>query len=162
MAETVNVSVPLPVGVPLTTRLPLPLVGTVRPAIAPWMSLTASATVPVPPLALTVKQILVASADLLVAAWVLFMLMPHMKGVDYLEFVGIYMVAYVLVVLSHVPGGIGVLEPAVLIMLPPRYGVGALAALIVFRVIYFWIPLLLALAILGGHEIALRKRGLGT
>ena len=77
-----------------------------------------SADLPVPPFKLTVCQIVIASADLLVAAWVLHMLMPRMPGIDYPKFVGIYMVAYVAVVLSHVPGGLGVLEPAILLFLP--------------------------------------------
>ena len=46
---TVKVSVPAAVGVPLIARLPVPLAGTVRPAIAPWILLTARVTVPVPP-----------------------------------------------------------------------------------------------------------------
>ncbi len=115
-------------------------------------------TLPVPPFKLTVYQLLVASADLLVAALVLFLLMPKMPGIDYLEFVGIYMAAYVLVVLSHVPGGFGVLEPAVLLMLPCHSWENAFAALVVFRVIYFWVPLLIAFLLLIGYEVILRKQ----
>jgi uncharacterized membrane protein YbhN (UPF0104 family) len=117
-------------------------------------------TLPVPPFKLTVCQIVIASADLLVAAWVLHMLMPRVPGIDYPKFVGIYMVAYVLVVLSHVPGGLGVLEPAILLFLPHHYRLAGFAALIVFRVIYFWAPFLIALVLLGIHEISLRKQWL--
>ena len=113
---------------------------------------------PVPPFKLTVYQIAVAAADLLVAAWVLYMLMPRMREIDYPKFVGIYMVAYVLVVLSHVPGGLGVLEPAILLFLPHHYRLAGFAALIVFRVIYYWTPFLIAMVLLGMHEISLRKQ----
>ena len=51
---TVKVSVPAAVGVPLIARLPVPLAGTVQAGIAPWMLLTASVIVPVPPLAVIV------------------------------------------------------------------------------------------------------------
>jgi uncharacterized membrane protein YbhN (UPF0104 family) len=115
-------------------------------------------TLPVPPFQLTVYQLLVATADLLVAAWVLFLLMPKMPGIDYLEFVGIYMVAYVLVVLSHVPGGLGVLEPVILLLLPCPFRLRAFAALLVFRVIYFWVPLLIAFLLLAGYEFILRRQ----
>ena len=54
VAVTVNVSVPACVGVPLRAKLPVPLVGTVNPGMAPWMSLVASVSVPVPPLAVIV------------------------------------------------------------------------------------------------------------
>ena len=49
-----NVSTPLVAGVPLITRLPSPLAGTVSPPIAPCRLLTASVTGPVPPLAVIV------------------------------------------------------------------------------------------------------------
>ena len=88
-----------------------------------------AAHLPVPPLKLTVCQIVIASADLLVAALVLHMLMPQMPGIDFPKFVGIYMVAYVAVVLSHVPGGLGVLEPAILLFLPPQCRLAGFAAL---------------------------------
>ena len=118
--------------------------------------------VPLPPFSLTVKQIIVASADLLVAAWVLFMLLPRMKGIDYPELVAIYMMSYVLVVLSHVPGGLGVLEPTILVLIPHQYRLQAFAALIVFRVIYYWIPMLLAMIMLGTYEFSLRKHWLAS
>jgi hypothetical protein len=114
-------------------------------------------TLPVPPLKLTAYQIVVASADLLVAAWVLYLLMPSM-GIDYLKFVGIYMVAYVLVVISHVPGGFGVLEPGILLMLPEQHRLAGFAALVVFRIIYYWAPLVIALTLLSVYEIAIHRR----
>ena len=84
--------------------------------------------------------------------------MPDMNGIDYPEFVGIYMVAYVLVVLSHVPGGFGVLEPVVLLLVPCQYRLQGFAALLVFRVIYFWVPLVMAAGLLVGYEVILRRQ----
>ncbi len=51
---TVNVSVPAAVGVPVMLSEPLPPAGTLRPLMAFWMLLTASVTLPVPPLAVIV------------------------------------------------------------------------------------------------------------
>ena len=118
--------------------------------------------VPLPPFSLTVKQIFVASADLLVAAGVLYMLMPKMTGIDYPEFAGVFMLAFVLVVLSHVPGGIGVLEPTILVLIPHQYRLQGFAALIVFRVIYYWAPMLIAMVLWGIDEFSLRKQWLSS
>jgi uncharacterized membrane protein YbhN (UPF0104 family) len=56
---------------------------------------------------------------------------------------------------SHVPGGLGVLESIVLSLLP---GASVLAALLMFRVVYFLAPLALGLALLGLSEIVLKPR----
>ena len=56
------------------------------------------------------------------------------------------------VIASHVPGGIGVLESIVLSLLP---GASVLAALLMFRVVYYLAPLALGLALLALSEIVL-------
>lgn len=120
---------------------------------------------PVPPFRLTVYQVAIASADMLVAGWLLYVLFPALKG-GYVTVLAIYLVAYVLVVLSHVPGGWGVLELVMLSLvealeLAPNPEVDmphAIAGLVVFRVIYFFIPLLVALILLGVHELSLRGK----
>ena len=122
-------------------------------------------TLPVPPFRLIVCQIAIASADMLVAAFVLYVLFPPIDG-GYLKVLEVYLVAYVLNVLSHVPGGWGVLEAVVMtllgtLQLVPNHDANVpkvLAAIIVFRVIYYLLPLLCAAAMLGWHEIALRKK----
>ena len=86
-----------------------------------------------------------------------------MTGIDYPKFVAIYMVAYVLVVITHVPGGFGVLELVVLLLVPCQYGSQGFAALIVFRIIYYWAPLVMATVLLGitsdpAQAVALRRR----
>lgn len=117
---------------------------------------------PVPPFKLSVYQIAVASADMLVAGLVLWVLFPAVKG-GYLTVLAVYLVAYVLVVLSHVPGGWGVLEAVILSLLKVLNLIDqdeiphVLAALVIFRLVYFLGPLLLAASMLGAHEVALRK-----
>ena len=73
--------------------------------------------------------------------------------------------AYVLIVLSHVPGGWGVLEAGMMALLgslklvpdPEANMPKVFAGIIVFRVIYFLLPLLFAAVMIGWHEYALRK-----
>jgi phosphatidylglycerol lysyltransferase len=113
--------------------------------------------VPVPPLKLTLYQIVIACGDLLVAAAVLHALLPPIEG-GYLRILGVFMLAFVVAVLSHVPGGYGVFDVLIMHFLPQSQGPAVLAALIVFRIIYYWTPLLIAGIMLGYHELMLGKK----
>jgi uncharacterized membrane protein YbhN (UPF0104 family) len=120
-------------------------------------------TLPVPPFRLTLYQIGIAAADMLVAACVLYALFPPVRG-GYLTVLEVYLVVYVLIVLSHVPGGWGVLEAGIMgllqsLQLVSDSEIGRVAAgIIVFRVIYFLLPLLFAALMIGWHEYALWKK----
>jgi uncharacterized membrane protein YbhN (UPF0104 family) len=117
---------------------------------------------PVPPPSLTFYQIAIASADMLVAGGVLYMLCPPVRG-GYWTVLEVYMVAFVLNVLSHVPGGWGVIEATIMTLLdkldyvPAESMPRVLAAIVVFRVIYFLLPLFFSTALVLWHEYALRK-----
>ena len=109
---------------------------------------------PFPPLKLTLYQIAIACADLLVAAWVLYILLPPIAG-GYMEVLSVFMLAFVVSVLTHVPGGYGVFEAIFVRFFPQELAASVLAALLVFRVIYYWAPLILASIMLGWHELTL-------
>jgi uncharacterized membrane protein YbhN (UPF0104 family) len=110
--------------------------------------------IPIPPPKLTLYQIVIACGDLMVAAAVMYPLLPAVGG-GYLEVLGIFMLAFVAAVLSHVPGGYGVFEGVFLYFFPASEVPAVLAAIIVFRIIYYWTPLLLASAMLIYHELTL-------
>jgi uncharacterized membrane protein YbhN (UPF0104 family) len=109
---------------------------------------------PIPPLKLTLYQIGIACADLLVAAAVLHALLPPIEG-GYLRILGVFMLAFVVAVLTHVPGGYGVFDVLIIHFLPKAQEPSVVAALLVFRVIYYWVPLLIAATMLGYHELTL-------
>ena len=88
-------------------------------------------------------QIVIACGDLLVAALVLYTLLPPIEG-GYLRILGVFMLAFVVAVLTHVPGGYGVFDALIIHFLPAEPGASVVAALLVFRVIYYWVPLLIA------------------
>jgi uncharacterized membrane protein YbhN (UPF0104 family) len=119
-------------------------------------------TLPVPPPRLTLYQIGIASADMLVAAAVFYVLCPHVRH-GYWSVLEVYLVAYVLNVISHVPGGWGVIEAVItgllsaLDLVAPSDMPKIFAAIVVFRVIYFLMPLLVAALLLAWHEFALRQ-----
>jgi len=109
---------------------------------------------PLPPLKLTLYQIAIACGDLLVGAAVLYVLLPSIDG-GYMRVLGVFMLAFVVAVLTHVPGGYGVFDALIIHFLPEDDGAQVVAALLVFRVIYYWVPLLLASVMLGYHEFKL-------
>jgi phosphatidylglycerol lysyltransferase len=112
--------------------------------------------IPLPPLKLTLYQIAIACGDLLVAAAVFYAVLPPVEG-GYLKVLGVFMLAYVAGVLTHVPGGYGVFEAFILYFLPkaPDEGAAVFAAILAFRVVYNWVPLLIAAIMLGYNEWAL-------
>ncbi|MAW87301.1 MAG: hypothetical protein CMJ42_12310 [Phyllobacteriaceae bacterium] len=100
-------------------------------------------TLPAPRLALW--QILLGSANFAFVAACLHQLITGLKATPYFEVLAVYALSQAAALLSHVPGGLGVLEASVLFLLP---GVLSLAAVIAFRIVYFFIPLPFGLAAL--------------
>ena len=100
----------------------------------------------------TLGQIALGVVDLCAAAGVLFVLLPSGQGLDFVAFLGLYVFACMLGIASHAPGGIGVFEATMLRFLPGASGESVLAALLLFRVIYYVAPFVLALALLGADE----------
>lgn len=105
-----------------------------------------------PPFRIAVAQALVAGADLVAAGACLYVLLPPDADVSFLQFLPSYLLAMVLVVVTHVPGGVGVLE-VVILHLTTADSQGVFAALLCFRVIYYLIPLLAAAMLFAVHEI---------
>jgi uncharacterized membrane protein YbhN (UPF0104 family) len=108
---------------------------------------------------LTLGQTTLGVIDVCAAAGALYILLPAGHGVGFLAFAALYSFAAMLGIASHSPGGLGVFEATMI------KGVGGsadqlLAALLLFRVIYYIVPFLLALALLGAHEAVRRWRSL--
>lgn len=116
--------------------------------------------IPVPPFRLTVYQYTIASADFLIAAGVLYALLPNMQGVGLVAVTGIYILAYVAEVITHVPGGWGVFDVVILKLLPGDGDPRIVAAIILFRVIYRLVPVMIAAVLLLTNEMALRRDAL--
>jgi len=113
--------------------------------------------VKLPGFRMSAAQLAVAAGDLVIAAACFYVLLP--KGVvSYLDFLGVYLFAIVVVVLSHVPGGVAVFELIILKMTPDAQRTDVVAAVLLFRVIYYLLPLLGAAALLVYFELRLRTR----
>jgi phosphatidylglycerol lysyltransferase len=106
-----------------------------------------------PPARTTALQILLATVDLAAAAGALYVLLPGLD-VGYVAFVGLFTAAIMVGVLSHVPGGLGVFESLMLLMLqpPPDHLPTVIGGLVLFRLLYYLVPLLVGTGVLGGLE----------
>ena len=89
-------------------------------------------------------QLILAGADLGCAAAVLYWLLPGDVGVSFPMFLGVYVLAVVAGIVSHVPGGLGVFETVLLLALPDIPRDSLLAAILAYRAIYYLLPLVLA------------------
>jgi uncharacterized membrane protein YbhN (UPF0104 family) len=108
---------------------------------------------------LTLGQTMLGVIDVCAAAGALYVLLPPGRGVGYVAFAALYSFAAMLGIASHSPGGLGVFEATMI------KGVGGspnelLAALLLFRVVYYIAPFLFAMALLGAHEAVRRWRSL--
>lgn len=117
-----------------------------------------------PSIRIGLKQVATACLEWGFASAALFLLLPHDVETTYWHFVGIYVIGYVAGMMSQAPGGIGAFEAVLLLLLPdsaPKDGV--LAAILAYRALYFLLPFVIALAMMGGSEMrgmarAARKR----
>jgi uncharacterized membrane protein YbhN (UPF0104 family) len=109
-------------------------------------------TLELPGFWITLGQIAVGAIDILCAASVLYALLPSGYPVEFLTFVAIYVAASVLGVASNAPGGVGAFEATMLSVMRGIAPEALLASLLLFRIVYYVAPFLLALALIGAHE----------
>ena len=123
--------------------------------------------VSMPSVATGVRQILVGAFDWGLAAAVLYVLMPDELNNGFGHFLAIFVIAQIIGLISHVPGGLGVFE-AVMLAGFGATGNEALAAPIIgalaaFRVIYYLLPLCMATVLVLQREArGLRQKSLLT
>ena len=109
--------------------------------------------IPVPKPRIAFAQLAVACADLLCAASVLYVLLPEQATLSFGAFAGVYLIAIAAGVISNVPGGIGVFETVLLLLVRSVPQDRLLGALVAYRAIYYFLPFGIALALLGAHEL---------
>jgi phosphatidylglycerol lysyltransferase len=162
-----------PFAVPSLLHLPLtsvrPLGAALLSIVAAYLLLSALRKAPfrirdwemaLPGTGLSLAQIAVSSLDWALAGAVLFVLLPPETTLSYPAFLALFILAQLAAMLSQVPGGLGVFETVMLLLLAPHLGGShALGSLIAYRLIYYLIPLGLAAVILGGYELLERRAG---
>jgi len=107
---------------------------------------------------LTLVQIGIGILDLGAGALAMYTLLPAHPAVDFPTVFIMYVMATLLGFVSHAPGSLGVFDAAMLIGLAQFEKEQLLASLLIFRVLYFVLPLCLAVLALGLRELWLAAR----
>jgi len=111
--------------------------------------------IPIPPVKLALAQISIGTMDFCFVAAALYELLPAAVGAGYFAVATVYVLANVASIVSHVPGGLGVLEAVVIHLLPEMSVIGAL---VVFRFIYFLVPFTIGAVLFAACELTQRRR----
>jgi len=101
---------------------------------------------------LTLLQIAIGVADLCLATFGMQALLPAQPAIDFTALLVIFVAAVLLGFLSHAPGSLGVIEATMLVGLPQFPKEEMLASLLLFRALYFVVPLCLAAVLVGARE----------
>jgi phosphatidylglycerol lysyltransferase len=111
-----------------------------------------------PSLRLAIGQFLVSGVDWAIAGTVLYLLLPPTARVSYPEFLSAFMLAQIAGLISQVPAGLGVFETLMVLFFKPVLPADVvLGILITYRVIYYLLPLLLAMTFFSLIEIRQRQ-----
>ncbi|MBD2450621.1 UPF0104 family protein [Nostoc sp. FACHB-152] len=112
-----------------------------------------------PSFPISLMQIIISSLDWMFAAAVLYALLPTYTPLAYLDFLGIYLLAMFAGIVSNVPGGLGVFETVILLILSAKISaVAVLGSMLAYRGVYYFLPLLLATGLLTFDEIGGGRR----
>jgi len=115
--------------------------------------------IPRPGPALAVAQILLSCADTGCACAILYVVLPSLPGLSYAHVLGIYLAAFAGGLVSALPGGVGVFDSVLLLGLAGYMDAAdALGAILLFRLLYYVLPALIAGMAFSGHEIWLSVR----
>jgi phosphatidylglycerol lysyltransferase len=98
--------------------------------------------VELPPPRALFRQLLVASADWLLSSAALYVLVRATGSASYPRFLAAFLLAQIATQVVPLPGGIGVFEAIMLLLRPPGLSAPLMAAaLLIYRVTYYLIPL---------------------
>jgi len=113
-----------------------------------------------PPFRFVAPQVLCSVVDIACLAAAAYVLLPSGLHADYPTVLGIAVVSLTLGIASSVPGGLGVFESSVLLLMAPSPALAAptVGALVAFRALYYLLPLVVGLIALGIVELWRRRR----
>jgi uncharacterized membrane protein YbhN (UPF0104 family) len=106
---------------------------------------------------LTLIQIAIGIIDLACCAAAMYMLVPDEPNLGFVTVAVIFVAATLLGFASHAPGGLGVFDAAMMVALWQFDKEDLLAGLLLFRLLYYIIPFVISLAVLGTREALLSR-----
>ena len=107
----------------------------------------------------TLLQVGIGILDLGCCALAMYMLLPDEPNIGFVTLAVVFVSATLLGFASHAPGGLGVFDAAMLVALWQFDKEDLVAGLLLFRLLYYVVPFIVALAILGTREILLNMHG---
>lgn len=111
------------------------------------------------PLPLALAQVAVTVCDWTLAAAVLYVLLPPTASLSFWGFFGIFLLAQLTGILSNVPGGLGVFETVLILLLsPPISSDQLIGSLLAYRAIYYFAPLVVGVVLFALYELKQRKQ----
>ncbi len=93
------------------------------------------------------RQLIAGPLELIGAAGIIYFALPDASNPGVLIVLGAFLASFSLALVSHAPGGLGVLELVFVAMMPDVPKADVIAALLVFRLCYFIVPLCLAIVV---------------
>jgi phosphatidylglycerol lysyltransferase len=121
------------------------------------LTLWRSRSVALPQPKIMIVQFVGTVADVASAAATLWVLMPH-TDIGFPAFMAVFAVAIALGVTSHVPAGLGAFEAVIVAVLGRTSPMSeVISALLLYRLIYYGLPLFLAAGLMGAAEFRRSK-----
>ena len=115
----------------------------------------------VPKLPLALGQTAVGFVDWILAGAVLFLLLPTGAAISFPLFLAMFLLAQIVGQASQIPGGLGVFESVLVLLLGPVAPPAAvLGSLVAYRLIYYFAPLAIAAVLLVGNEVVQRREAI--
>jgi uncharacterized membrane protein YbhN (UPF0104 family) len=91
--------------------------------------------------AIAVRQLTAGAIEIIGAAGIIYFMLPAEHNPGFVIVLGVFLASFSAALLSHAPGGLGVLEFVFIKAMPDAPHVDVLAALLIFRLFYLLLPL---------------------
>ena len=114
---------------------------------------------PTPSIGLALGQMAAGSLDWTCSGAALYLLLPP-NSLSFPSFLAIYLLSQIIGFASQVPGGLGVLETVVILLLSPILPTSdVFGAMVAFRIVYYIIPFVMGLLSFALYEIRRNQEG---
>jgi uncharacterized membrane protein YbhN (UPF0104 family) len=94
-----------------------------------------------------VRQLIAAPLELLGAAGIIYFALPDATNPGFLIVLGAFLASFSAALVSHAPGGLGVLELVFVAMMPDVPKADVIAALLIFRLCYLLLPFAMSIVV---------------
>lgn len=101
-----------------------------------------------------VRQLIAAPLELLGAAGIIYFALPEAGNPGFMVVLAVFLASFSAALVSNAPGGLGVFELVFVIAMPDVARPSIIAALLVFRMFYFWLPFLVSVVVVLLYERA--------